>query len=656
MKLSDPVTDLKFINSRYAQLLHRVGVFDIGDLLTHFPRYHQDTSVISEIIDINKEGTYTFQGYISGFRSIRLRSKRTLQSAYLSDNTGKIKLLWFNQPYLSKVFDPEYEYLISGKVKLKGNTYDLFPNGYETVRKDEQIHLGRLSPQYRLTAGLSTKWLRNRIKSLIDNIDSIVDLNDEMIEEDMLPLHQALKQIHFPENQHLLESARVRLSITELTSLYLKLLHEKSKKKVIPSPIIKIPQTKIQEFIDKLPFSLTKDQRAAIDEITEDMGNQIPMNRLLEGDVGSGKTIVALIAALSTYLSGYQTVILSPTTVLANQHFHTFGKLLENSRCTISLVTGHSSESVDADIIIGTSAVLARKSKLIKKLGLVVVDEQHRFGVRQREELLNPLDLDLPYQPHLLNMTATPIPRTLVMAVFGDTEVSHIFTKPSGRLPINTHFVPKDKREDSTVWIEKNIRNGARVYWVCPIIEDSETLEVNSAKKIFKKNRETFPNLRIGLLHGKMKNTEKSSVLEQFRNGNLDILVSTSVIEVGVDVPEATIIVIEGAERFGLAQLHQIRGRVGRSNLQSWCLLFTENEEDKTVIDRLEFFAKCQDGLEIAEYDLKLRGPGEVYGYKQSGIPSLKIAEFMNTNHIIKAKSISHKLFAQSVDSISLFN
>jgi len=366
---------------------------------------------------------------------------------------------------------------------------------------------------------------------------------------------------------------------------------------------------------------------------------------------------VAIILSLLITKLGYQSVILAPTTILAKQHFETFNKFLGNKAKTL-LVTGTTKDDYDADILIGTTAVLARKEGLVKKPGLVVVDEQHKFGVKQREELLSEYRslFKEKYYPHFINMTATPIPRTIVQSLFGDLEVYALNTKPKGRLPIKSFLVPDEKKASGYEWIKNEVEKGAQVYWVCPLVEDSDNLQLKAAKSTYEELKVYFDNCEVELIHGKLKEDKKTDIMNKFSNQQVQILVTTSVIEVGIDVPNASIIVIESAERFGLAQLHQMRGRVGRGEKQSWCFLYTSPEVSDLATERLNFFCGSNDGLKIAEYDLSLRGPGEVYGVRQSGIPNLKIASFKDMNIIKESRKAADVLYKKGYRSIELFS
>jgi len=668
MKLEDPVTVLPQIKSQYSKHLERLGIFTVKDLLTYFPVKYIDTSVITSIKDLiynnDFENTYQIKVKIVNFRSAYLKSHKTIQTSEVADESGEITLMWFNQDYLKDVLKPDKEFIFSGKIrKDKNGRYQFNPSLYEEIIEGrELVHLARFTPEYALTTGVSKKWFRNRIKYLVDHMDEL-EIPNEMEEvgfktED---LKKAIYLLHFPESLDDLEKYYELLSLYELVNIQLKLEQRRAESAKLQAPKIDIDfkvATILDGFRHSLPFELTEDQHKVTQNIQKLMADGNVLNELIQGDVGSGKTIVAIISALITALNNYQSVILAPTTILAKQHHATFSKMLENFNIKAELVTSENKKTESEKILIGTSAVLARKKELITNLGLVIVDEQHKFGVAQREELLEPFEevFKGKYYPHFINMTATPIPRTIAQAFFGDVSISFIKTKPKGRLPISTHLVPPEKREDSYKWIDEKVEAGEQVYWICPLISESEKIEAKSAEETYEHLRAIFPHRKIALLHGKMKEAEKAEVMRNFLEHKADILVSTSVIEVGIDVPNATVMVIESAERFGLAQLHQIRGRVGRSDKQSWCFLFYSDNISRSAIERLKYLASSNDGLEIAEYDLKLRGPGEIYGTKQSGIPFLKIAKLDNLELIKKSKQIAEKLYNQGIRKIELFN
>ena len=560
-----------------------------------------DISSISRDLDETK--VFLTKGYIKNFKSVTIRGGRSIQTATLEDGTESIPCMWFNQKYLKSVLEIDREFLLSGKIKVKGKKITFFPNLFEPIIESrEAVHLNRITPEYPLTTGISKKWYRNRVKWLTDHLESI-KIRDELFENNLIEddVKKYLKNTHFPESEESFFKSIKKLSLYELSNIHLKLLEKRNKKveaKALPIKNNQIISEELVKFIKNLDFKLTNDQEVAIQEISKRILGEKNLDVLLQGDVGSGKTIVAICASLVIGLSGYQSVILTPTTILAKQHFNTFSKFLKGYDLKISLVTSNTNIDEDAEIIIGTTAVIARKFNLINKLGLIVVDEQHKFGVEQREDLLKEYKFQQ-YLPHIINMSATPIPRSVIQIFFGDLEVIRIKEKPKNRIPIKTFVVPEDKRNDSLQWIRNEVKKGGQVYWVCSLITESETSQIKSAEKTFEYlSKEFKKEAKIGLLHGKMKDSEKVGVTKDFLDKKIDILVSTTVIEVGIDVPNANIIIIEDADRFGLSQLHQIRGRVGRSGNQSWCFLFASENISENGIKRLRFLTENEDGFD----------------------------------------------------------
>lgn len=651
MLLSDSVTNLPKISAKTAANLATLEIHNIGDLLTYFPRYLQDNSQILRLDQIKVGESSVIEGYIYKFRSIRLKGRggRTMQTGVFGDEHGTdLQLMWFNQPFLEKSIKIGEKYRIKGKLKQQANKFTFYPEAIEAVVEDkESLKLGRITPVYKLSAAVTLGWLRARMFDLIQVVQDIDDLAElaEISQHDFgFNLYQALQQIHFPDNEEEHALASKNLGLLELITLQIKIKQSLAAQPKQAAEGLSGFSNKVNEFIRSLPFTPTTDQMNVIEEILADLQTDEAGQRLVQGDVGSGKTLVAMAAAVAAASCGRQTVVLAPTTVLAVQHANNFKKLLAPLGIASELVTSNTAQNNPAPILIGTSAVLARKQNLIKNLALVIVDEQHRFGVKQREELLAPIKAASKFQPHLINLTATPIPRTLAQTLFAGLKVSTISTKPAGRLPIKTFVVPSEKRADSYNWINQQLREHvAQIYWICPLVQESEVSEAKAAETTFAELKTRYPDIAIDLLHGKLKNNQKEEALAKFNAGETQILVSTSVVEVGVDVANASIIVIEGAERFGLAQLHQLRGRVGRGEKQSWCFLFSTDSSSDLANERLEYFARHHDGLEIAMYDLQMRGPGEVYGSKQSGIPDLKIAKLDNFELIKHAGELSQK-------------
>jgi len=673
IKLSDPVEKLFMVGPTYAKRLEKLGIFTIEDLLYYFPFRYDDFSLISPIGHLQPGETVTITGKVESIVNEFTKNGRKVQKAQISDNTGKIEAIWFNQPFLTKTIRAGESYNFSGKCEWFGREKVLLSPEYECIKhqvssikgKNEinNVHTGRLVPVYPETSGISSKWLRSRIKIALEIFSNQIEefLPDEMIKkENLVSEKEAIFQIHFPDNQTWAQKAKDRLSFDELFLIQLSSKIRKSlwQKKTLTKKL-SVKKKDVDKVVDSLPFKLTKAQERCLNEILNDIGKDIPMNRLLEGDVGSGKTVVATIAAYAAYLNGSSTLFMAPTEILANQHFSTLQSLLSPLGITIELITGSRKPKVQSakckvqncgknipKIIIGTHALLYQDFTT-NEIGLVIVDEQHRFGVEQRALLAQKGK-----SPHFLTMTATPIPRSVALTVFSDLDLSIIDEMPVSRIPVKTWVVPKEKRGAGYDWIKTRIKDTPeQAFIICPLIEESESLKDVKAVSIEyeKLAKNIFPDLKIGLLHGKIKSKEKEKILNDFKEGRLDILVSTPVVEVGIDIPNATIMVIEGADRFGLAQLHQLRGRVGRRNLQSYCFLFSEKQDDKSL-KRLKYLETTNSGLKLAEADLSLRGPGDIYGIKQHGFFKLKIASLSDINLIQKTqKAVDQILEINSV-------
>ncbi len=651
---TDPVTTIPFIGPKQAQLLSKLGILTVGDLLEYYPVYYKDTSKTVTLIELNRDFKQTVKVTIEDIKNIRIKNGKFIQKGIVSDNTGSCEVTWFNQPYLTKSLKKGMEVLISAKLDAASTKPIIVSPEYEVV-KEENIHLGRIAPIYPLTKGVSVKWLRTRFAFLVKKLEDISGLKTlpKDIEEkyQLISTPKALQGIHMPKNEDDIVKARKKLAFMELTEIYLKLFKEKQQRTAAKAPdVVKVGDR--QEYFKKeFPYELTKSQIKALNEINQDLIDGSPMYRLLQGDVGSGKTIVALLAAVPIMESGYQCVILAPTSVLAKQHYKNALTIFKE-HYKISLITAEDSPSNNsdaADLIIATHAILYNKEKYIKNLGLLVIDEQHRFGVEQRRELL---ELKAPEcKPHLLHMTATPIPRSVALTLFGEIDVS-IIDKPQGRLDPVTRIVEQDKKMISWEWISEQIKNGGQVFWICPLIEETEEPDDSMIKVLDQTQalKKLWPEFRIEYLHGKLKAKEKDAIIKDFQEGRIDVLVSTTVVEVGIDIPRANIIVIENAERYGLAQLHQLRGRVGRRNQKSWCLLYTPMLDNEKIRSRLTFFSQENSGIKIAEFDLKQRGPGEVYGTIQSGIPQLKIANFGNTEFLALVRQAAQEILNYQIN------
>lgn len=660
MNLSTPIERLYMIGSVYAKRLGKLEIKTASDLIYHYPFRYEDFSIISKIALVQPGERVTIQGEVLSIKNVYTKYQKRVQKAIVADQTGRIEAIWFNQPFLVKNIHQGVKINLSGKIDWFSSKLVLVSPEYEIIshQDKEQIHTGRLVPIYPETRGISSKWLRSRIAPLLKELEnSLVEYLPEKIihKYNLLDFTTAVQQIHFPDNKTLAQKARKRLAFDELFLIQLASLKRKAEwKKEIVGNIFQISnfKDKIRKLMKTLPFSLTKAQRRCVGEILTDLGTPQPMNRLLQGDVGSGKTVVAAVAMYVSFLNKFQSLFMAPTEILAFQHFRTISELLAPFGVRITLRTsskkiGTKPSSLDADIFIGTHALLSEKLKF-ERVGLIVIDEQHRFGVEQRAILRSK-----GITPHLLTMTATPIPRTVALTLYGELDLSFIDEMPKGRKLVKTWVVPPEKRQGAYRWIKSHVKDRKeQAFIICPLIEESQVETMQSVKAVtaeFEKLKERiFPTLRLGLLHGKVKSKEKEKIFENFHQGKIDILVATPVVEVGIDIPKATIMMIEGADRFGLAQLHQLRGRVGRGNLSSYCLLFTTSFPGM-VFKRLKAMEKIHIGAELAELDLKLRGPGEIYGTRQHGIANLKVASMTDFNLIEKSKIAAQNLFKNNL-------
>lgn len=642
MDLKSPITNLPKIGPIFARKFEKLGINTIEDFFYHVPNHYLDYSLVTTINKLHPDETATIHVKIVSITNVFSKRGIRMQIGSVEDDTGKIMVVWFNQPFLVRTLYPGKNVSLSGKVGFFNRKLCISSPDYEILGDIDKptVHTGRLVPIYPETSGLSSKWLRTLMLSAYQSIGEIEEFlpADAVKRSDLLTMNEAVKFVHFPKNLKEAEKGRERLAFNELLNMELTSLHRKINwKKNKVANIIKIAQLSMNRFIDSLPFKLTGSQNTAVEEILRDLIKDYPMNRLLEGDVGSGKTVVAAAASFAVFLNGFQVVIMAPTQILANQHYETFKKLLTPFGVRISLITSDlkKSDLGRNDVFIGTHALIHSKIAF-DKVGLVVIDEQHRFGVEQRKHLVKKTGT-----PHTLTMTATPIPRTVALTSYGDLDLSVLTEMPKGRQKVTTWFVPETKRSGAYDWIRSQITgHHTQVFIVCPLIEDSafETMaDVKSVTTEFEKLKSQFPNLKLGLLHGRLKPQEKNKVLSDFRNRKLDILVTTPVVEVGLDIPNATVMVIEAAERFGLAQLHQLRGRVGRGTEKSYCMLFSNIKYSK----RLRAMEKMHSGFELAELDLKIRGPGEILGTAQSGFPELRVAAWNNFPLIKKAKDIA---------------
>lgn len=651
INLEKDVKYTKGVGPKKVELLNKLGIFTLKDLITYYPRTYEDRSKPKFLYDCG-DGEEVLVEVIacSTVNNVRLKGK-TMQRLIVRDETASATVTWFNQPYLKDKFIIGQKYKIYGKIskKLGKITFNspMFDEG------EQNKNTGRIIPIYPLTFSLSQNVLRKIIEEAIKKVYGKLEetLPEYILKENQLQnINDATKFIHFPNEFKDFNIARKRLVFEELLSVQLALLMLKNKYKTNKNGIKFSEEAKMSDVINTLPFKLTKAQLRVLEEIDRDMEADKNMNRLLQGDVGSGKTVVAMCSAYKAVKSGYQVAIMAPTAILATQHLENFKKILEkvNIRCEllISGITKKQKESIlkrlengEIDILIGTHAIIEDNVKF-KKLGLVVTDEQHRFGVKQRMKIAQKGK-----NPDVLVMTATPIPRTLALILYGDLDISIIDELPPNRKEIETYAVNKNMTQRVNNFIEKQLKEGRQAYIVCPLVEENEEMDLKSVEKLYEEySKEIFPQYKVQYIHGKMKQKEKDEIMKSFKEGKIDILISTTVIEVGVDVPNSNIMVVENAERFGLAQLHQLRGRVGRGEYKSYCVLKYEGKSD-TTRKRMQVMTQTNDGFIISEKDLELRGAGDFFGTMQHGLPEFKIANlFEDVDTLKQVQSIATKI------------
>lgn len=650
MQLTTPIDLINRSFKMYASRLENLNITTLNDLLYHIPSRYDDYSLITKVNTLQEGEVVTVIGTVDDIKNTYTRGHKMLQKATINDNTGTIDVMWFNQPFLTKTIYKGVTIAISGRVEKSGKGTIIISPEYEVLSETgKTIHTGRLVPIYPETKGVSSKWLRRQIYQLLQvNLDELNEFMPQYIltTQNLPDLHTALQEIHFPQTLEQAKHARLRLAFDELFLLQLNVIEKRNtwrKAKTGNRFVIKEYKDKIEKFITTLPFTLTNAQDKAIEDIFTDVANIEPMNRLIQGDVGSGKTVVATIGMYVAHLSGFQSVLMAPTEILAQQHYTTIKQLVQPHNIHVGLATGSKKENLENfDMLVGTHAVLS-ETVVYKNLGLVVIDEQQRFGVEQRALLRGKGN-----NPHLLSMTATPIPRTIALTMYGDLDISLLGDMPKGRKLIKTWLVPPEKRNGAYDWIRKQVtQTDSQIFIICPFIEESESMQtVKAAQVEFERlQNNVFSDLKLGLLHGKLKPKEKEQVLQNFRDKKYDILVATPVVEVGIDIPNATVIMIEASERFGLSQLHQLRGRVGRGDKQSYCLLFTQSKSPQTI-QRLKALETIHVGSKLAELDLRIRGAGDIYGTKQSGFRMLKIASFSDLSLIERAKREALKIFS----------
>jgi len=671
INLNSPVAEINRVGDSISKILRKLGLETIQDLLFYFPFRYDDFSNSVKISELKINENINLVGIISDIKNIRsFRKRMYLTEALVSDESETIKIIWFNQPFLTKNLHVGDKISLAGKISEKNKELIMLSPKYEKIGSLNLIHTQGLIPCYHLTEKISQKQIRFLIKQAISLADKINDwLPEKILAELNIPnVAKTISLVHFPKSQKDIAQAQKRLALSELFLYQIRGQLIKRALKGRQAEKIVFNETKTRNFVSNLPFKLTNSQRQSAWEILQDMDKETPMSRLLEGDVGSGKTLVACLALLNTALNKKQSILMVPTEILAKQHFNSISALFKKEKIKIGLISRTQKEAnfklknenkklkeeeiiKRAEIIIGTHALI-KENLPFKNLSLIIIDEQHRFGVNQRKKLSN-WGENKNTTPHFLSMTATPIPRSLALAIYGDLDLSIINELPLGRQKIITEIIKKHNRQKTYDFIAQEIQNGKQAFVICPLIDESDKLGVKSVKQEYEKlNKEIFPDFKVGLLHGKLKEIEKEKIMADFLKNKIQILVATSIIEVGIDIPNATIMLIEGAERFGLAQLHQFRGRIGRSKNQSYCFISpsTENINNLKTLERLGAMTKYHDGLSLSRVDLKLRGTGELYGTKQSGLSELGISGILSDELIKKTAELAAEIIQESPD------
>ncbi len=680
--VDDPVDRLKGVDTKTAQRLERLDVATVRDLLYLFPRRHDDYSNVVRVSEVvpGQECTVVATVWESRVIAQGVKGRRKDTEAVLGDDTGNIRAIWFGQQYIARTLRTGGKVVISGKPEVfRGQPVFNSPAAYPADSEAAAIHTGRMVPVYPLTEGLRMPALRNITWQALQNwLGGVEETLPDRLREGRMPLLEAIFQAHYPDNEEVWHTARSRLAFDELLTLQLAMQSRRRDSQAeVVGVAVNPPVDVAGRFLRSLPFELTGAQSRSIAEIAADMARGTPpMNRLLQGEVGSGKTVVALAALLSTAAAGFQGALMAPTEVLAEQHFRSTSGLLEGRPrqmdgdnllsvsldgmerpVTVGLLTGSvrarekrllTAMAADGtlDLAFGTQALI-QEGVSLPNLALAIADEQHRFGVMQRSALRRRGGEN----PHTLIMSATPIPRTLSLTLYGDLDISTINELPAGRQKVGTRWVAPEQREAAYGFVRKQVQGGRQAFVVCPLIDESASIEARAATEEYQRlSGQVFPDLRVGLLHGRMPSRDKDAILRQFSDGGFDVLVTTAVVEVGIDVPNATIMLIEGAERFGLAQLHQFRGRVGRGEHKSYCLLLpseTGAEIGVAAKERLSALERTHDGFELAEKDLELRGPGDFFGTRQSGLPALRMARFSDRGLLEAARELASRIAAE---------
>lgn len=650
MTLKNAVKDVRGVGDEMTKKFKALGVETVGQLIDFYPRRYED---YSQVLPINriKPGPVTIRATISQARGRYARRGMHITEAFASDKTSSVRLVWFNQPYRESSIKPGAEYYISGLFELSYQRFSIMNPSMELV-SDFPVSTARIVPIYRETKGLTSKQIRRVLREVVPAIRKLPETLPAWLikQQELMNRAAATEAMHFPKTTEDLESAKRRLGFEEVFELSLASLLNKQENQAEHSLKIPYDEELAVQFSETLPFKLTDAQRLTIMRVYKDLQKPQPMNRMVEGDVGSGKTVVATMAALMAVSQGYQTAFMAPTELLARQHADTIYQLLKplGLEKSVVLLVGslkptekakaHKAiKSGQAKLIIGTHALIQEKVDM-HNLALIIVDEQHRFGVEQRKALMAKAG----HMPHVLSLTATPIPRSLALTLYGELDISVLDVKPANRKPIITKIVSPNSREQLYATIKKELKGGRQMFVVCPLITDSAISNANSAEKIYEQfSRRDFKEFKVGLLHGKMKADDKNSTMEKFLNRRLDILVATTVIEVGVDVPNASVMLIEAADRFGLAQIHQLRGRVGRSYAQGYCYLMMSDSSAPTR--RLRALENTNDGFKLAELDMQLRGPGAIYGTLQHGALDLRVAQLSDTKLIASARQAAQE-------------
>ena len=644
MDLASPVEDVKGIGPKTAELMHKAGIFSLRDLIYYLPRTYENFQQAQKITDL-RPGQVTIKAKVSEVKLSRKGRGLTIVEAALRDDSGAIRAIWFNQPYRVKQLNTNKDYYFTGKMEFSYGRYQIMNPAVNVADDVEKINTDELQPVYPARGTLKSQDFKKFIKAIENQI---------ALSPDMIPIFpgraEALLNVHFPEDEKMAKDGRDYLATEELFCLLLASRLNRQQNEKLKTTPIKADIESLKRLIAGLPFKLTNAQRRATWEIIQDLAQETPMNRLLQGDVGSGKTMVAALSAYIAAKAGMQTALMAPTEVLATQHAESLSKTF-GGELKIALLTGstkHKEElkkhikAGEVDLVIGTHALITDDTEF-KNLGLAIIDEQHRFGVAQRQKLLAKAHT----MPHLLSMTATPIPRSLQLTIFGDLAVSILDELPAGRQPIATKVVAQKAQEQMWRDIEKELAQKHQVYYICKKIDESNASELSSVKKEYKRIAQKYPDYNVGLLHGKMKPAEKDEVMTLFSSGEIDILVSTTVVEVGVNVPNATVMAIADADQYGLSQLHQLRGRVGRGSAASYCYLVNSKDAPSRRLREIE---NSQDGFYLAEVDLKLRGPGEIYGSLQHGALDLRIATITDTKLVHRADQLVKEFIKQGRD------